>query len=168
MAHLYKDGGVYYIRFKDPSGKRKKKSAGRNAKRVEHVPLNAGAIEILEAQRLTGASESIVFLNEAGNRLDNDNIYRNLKRVLGKLNIEGGHPHTFRHTFASHLVIKGVSLCIVKDLLRHKSIKETEIYAHLAPQSTATAVEMLKSDFPEERDTAAAGAVPATSFRRAA
>lgn len=63
--------------------------------------------------------------------------------ILDKLKIHDASPHTFRHTFASHLVIVGVSIYVVKELLRHASVKETEIYAHLAKETTRSAVEKL-------------------------
>ena len=47
--------------------------------------------------------------------------------------IKTGNIHTFRHTFASHLVQSGVSIYKVSKLLGHHSVKQTEIYAHLAP-----------------------------------
>lgn len=71
-------------------------------------------------------------------------MYRNLKRILTKLEIADGCVHTFRHTFASYLVIQGVSIYIVRDLLRHASVKETEIYAHLSKESKRNAVNLLK------------------------
>lgn len=54
--------------------------------------------------------------------------------------------HTLRHTFASWLVIRGVSLRVVQDLLGHASIKQTERYSHLAPNATHH-VEVAKLDF---------------------
>lgn len=53
--------------------------------------------------------------------------------------------HTLRHTFASWLVIRGVSLRVIQDLLGHSSIKQTEQYAHLAPNATHH-VEVAKLD----------------------
>lgn len=60
-------------------------------------------------------------------------------------------PHTLRHTFASWLVQAGVSLYVVKDLLRHKSITQTEVYAHLAPKNRADSVAKLDDLLRESR-----------------
>ncbi|MCK5127302.1 MAG: tyrosine-type recombinase/integrase [candidate division Zixibacteria bacterium] len=51
--------------------------------------------------------------------------------------------HTLRHTFASHLVMKGVDLPTVVKLMGHSDIQTTMIYAHLAPDHLADAVEKL-------------------------
>lgn len=127
------------------SANKKKITPGNKTKREETIPLNNDAMRILEQRKDANDSDTFVFLNEGGNRLDNENIYRNLKRVAKNCKIINAHPHVFRHTFASHLVIKGVSLYIVKELLRHKSIKETEIYAHLSQESTRAGVKLLEN-----------------------
>ncbi len=114
---------------------------GNKTKRVTHICLSSSAIDILHKQ--IGVHEEYVFVNDSGNQLDNDNIYRNLNRTLIKAKIKEGSPHTFRHTCASHLVIDGVSLYIVKDILRHASIVETEIYSHLSTEAISNAVEKL-------------------------
>ncbi|HUI91605.1 MAG TPA: tyrosine-type recombinase/integrase [Chitinivibrionales bacterium] len=122
---------------------KKKRTPGNKTKREETIPLCDEAINILERREAANDSEQFVFLNQAGNRLDDDNIYRNLMPILDKLKIRDASPHTFRHTFASHLVIAGVSIYVVKELLRHASVQETEIYAHLAKDTTSAAVEKL-------------------------
>lgn len=50
------------------------------------------------------------------------------------------NPHRFRHSFASHLVRKGVDITRVKELMRHSSIKDTMVYAHLRPSDLDHAV----------------------------
>jgi integrase/recombinase XerC len=120
---------------------------GNKTKREECIPLNADAIEIIKRRKKENQGKNqYVFVNGHGTKLDNDNIYRNLERVLDACNIKDGSPHVFRHTFASHLVIKGVSLYVVRDLLRHKSIIETEIYAHLSNETKKNAACLLKLD----------------------
>jgi site-specific recombinase XerD len=144
---------------------KKKRTPGNKTKREESIPLTDDAIQILKQRKEANESDTFIFLNQAGNRLDNDNIYRNLKVVLDNKNvkIKNAHPHTFRHTFASHLVIKGVSLYVVKELLRHASIKETEVYAHLSRETTRTAVQLLKlSTLPPAQK--ASDVVPAVTF----
>ena len=126
------------------SADKKARTPGNKTKRIETIPINEDAHAILEQRKAAGDSNRFIFLNAAGNRLDNENMYRNLKRILKKLDIADASVHTFRHTFASHLVIQGVSIYIVRDLLRHASVKETEIYAHLSKESTRNAVSRLK------------------------
>lgn len=68
---------------------------------------------------------------------------RRIRHILRRQKIEGGTLHTFRHTFASHLVQRGVSLYIVSKLLGHSSITTTQIYAHLSPSNFHDAVSLL-------------------------
>lgn len=108
--------------------------------------MNADAVAIIEDQRKrisSPDSHRYIFVNDHGRKMDNANIYRALKVVMKHAKITNASPHTFRHSCASHLVIKGVSLYIVKDILRHASIRETEIYAHLSKEATRTAIDLL-------------------------
>lgn len=63
-------------------------------------------------------------------------------KIMKKLGFKS-FPHKLRHTFASHLVQKGVELYTVSKLLGHTSIEMTEIYAHLAPQTLQQAIKVL-------------------------
>ena len=53
------------------------------------------------------------------------------------------HFHSLRHSFASNLVQKGVSLYVVKELLGHEDIKTTQIYSHLQKENLMDAVNLL-------------------------
>jgi integrase/recombinase XerD len=122
---------------------------GNKTKRECMLPLNKDAISIIKRQAMYRAAFDTedalryIFLNAGGRKLDDANIYRNLSKVLSKCKIINASPHTFRHTCASHLVIKGVSLYIVRDILRHASIRETEIYAHLSKEAVRGAIALL-------------------------
>ena len=61
--------------------------------------------------------------------------------------------HTLHHTFASHLVMRGVSLKAVQELLGHATIEMTMRYAHLSPDVRRNAVRLLDLDPPDNRLT---------------
>jgi len=56
-----------------------------------------------------------------------------MRRAADRAGLKGASWHTLRYTCASRLVMRGVSLRIVQAILGHASIRQTEIYAHLAP-----------------------------------
>lgn len=88
------------------------------------------------------------FLNPArknGGKIHRDKIYRCLQSALKKIGLQG-NVHKFRHTFASHLVMKGVGIETVSKLLGHSSIEMTMKYAHLAPDHLRKAVDLLIDD----------------------
>lgn len=71
-------------------------------------------------------------------------IARKFKEYLKSIDLGDGFSfHSFRHTFASHLVQKGVSLYKVSKLLGHANIRTTEIYAHLTPETFHDVVRLL-------------------------
>jgi len=71
-------------------------------------------------------------------------ISHNFKKTIRKLGLsESLHFHSLRHSFASNLVQKGVSLYVVKELLGHESITTTQIYSHLQNDSLINAIKLL-------------------------
>ena len=78
---------------------------------------------------------------------DDGKPYRNLKpdfdRLLKRADLPQIRIHDLRHSFASNLVIAGVPLNVVQELLGHKNINVTMVYAHLAPNAKRTAVDLL-------------------------
>ncbi|MCV2216872.1 tyrosine-type recombinase/integrase [Thauera sp. Sel9] len=109
------------------------------------VPLNDDALGALErlkrwqAERLSGSPW--VFGWRPGSRITT--FKTAWRSSLERAGIDDFRIHDLRHTFASWLVMQGVSLYVVKDLLGHASITQTEIYAHLAPSQGAAAVQRL-------------------------
>ena len=77
-------------------------------------------------------SENILFLNRRGNKLTRVMIFLIIKDLTKAAGINKKvSPHTFRHSFATHLVEGGADLRAIQDMLGHESITTTEIYTHL-------------------------------------
>jgi integrase/recombinase XerD len=77
-------------------------------------------------------SEDILFLNRRGKQLTRVMIFTIIKKLTEKAGISKTvSPHTFRHSFATHLVEGGADLRAIQEMLGHESITTTEIYTHL-------------------------------------
>ncbi len=86
-------------------------------------------------------AEDILFLNRRGGKLSRQMIFLIIKELVNKAGIKKNiGPHTFRHSFATHLVQNGADLRAVQDLLGHASIITTEIYTHLNREDIRKAI----------------------------
>lgn len=76
--------------------------------------------------------EDYVFLNRFGKKMSRVMVFQIVKDAVARAGIHKNvSPHTFRHSFATHLVEGGADLRAVQDMLGHESITTTEIYTHL-------------------------------------
>ena len=86
----------------------------------------------LEDRRSARSGEEVVFLNNRGGQLTRVMVFTILKQAAQRAGIEKHiSPHTFRHSFATHLLEGGASIRQVQEMLGHESILTTEIYTHL-------------------------------------
>ena len=89
-------------------------------------------------------SNEVVFYRIKGRKLHQETISKQFKQAVRKSNLnEKIHFHSLRHSFASLLVQKGVSLYIIKELLGHEDLATTQIYSHLQKQNLCDAVNLL-------------------------
>ncbi|MGE4298556.1 MAG: site-specific tyrosine recombinase XerD [Desulfovibrionaceae bacterium] len=101
------------------------------------VPVHAAAQEILDLylkswRPLFKPKEDIMFLNRSGKGLSRVAVWKNIKRYAVAAGIRRAiSPHTFRHSFATHLLEGGADLRTVQILLGHEVITATEIYTHV-------------------------------------
>jgi integrase/recombinase XerD len=104
------------------------------------VPIGNDALKFIKLYRegsrvhtpIKKGEEDIVFLNRNGKRLSRVMIFYIIKGLALKSGVTKNiSPHTFRHSFATHLVEAGADLRAVQEMLGHESITTTEIYTHL-------------------------------------
>lgn len=85
--------------------------------------------------------EEYLFLNQRGSRLSRQMVFIIIRKLAEKAGIRKTiSPHTFRHSFATHLVQNGADLRAVQELLGHVSITTTEVYTHLNEKDLRKAI----------------------------
>lgn len=126
ISQLYLDVG--FIRVIGKGDKERLVPIGRSA--AKYINLYKNNIRI--HQPVKKGNEDILFLNKSGSKLSRVMIFYIIKEMAAKAGIKKTvSPHTFRHSFATHLVEGGADLRAVQEMLGHASITTTEIYTHL-------------------------------------
>lgn len=104
------------------------------------VPIGSSALkyikiyidEVRRHQVIQKGEEDMVFLNRRGKRLTRVMIFTIIKNLTATAGLNKQvSPHTFRHSFATHMIEGGADLRAVQEMLGHESITTTEIYTHL-------------------------------------
>ncbi|MCF0173897.1 MAG: tyrosine recombinase XerD [Bacteroidales bacterium] len=102
------------------------------------VPISEAALNALKAyldirgEAADATSAEYVFLNRFGKPISRVSIFNMIKFYTSKAGVNKSiSPHTFRHSFATHLVENGADLRVVQEMLGHESILTTEIYTHI-------------------------------------
>jgi len=98
-------------------------------KAIKEIELWMPDRNLLSVQK---GSEDFVFLNRRGAGLTRSMIFRIIKQQAALAGIQKNiGPHTFRHSFATHLLEGGANLRVIQQMLGHESIQTTEIYTHM-------------------------------------
>src|SRR6478609_1579435 len=126
LSQLYLDVG--FIRVIGKGNKERLVPIGSSA--IKYITIYANTIR--NHQTIQMGEEDILFLNRRGKRLTRVMIFLIIKDLVKKAGIKKSiSPHSFRHSFATHLVEGGADLRAVQEMLGHESITTTEIYTHL-------------------------------------
>jgi integrase/recombinase XerD len=125
--HLEQD----YIKVTGKGSKERLVPIGQSAKKLIKNYLSAVRSHV----PVKPAAEDIVYLNRRGSKLSRVMVFYIIKDLAERAGIRKTlSPHTFRHSFATHLVEGGADLRAVQEMLGHESITTTEIYTHLDKQ----------------------------------
>ena len=126
ISSLYLDVG--FIRVIGKGDKERLVPIGSDA--IKYIKLYKETIRVHQAPAKD--CEDILFLNNRGKALSRVMIFYIIKDLIQKTGIQKTiSPHSFRHSFATHLVEGGADLRAVQEMLGHESITTTEIYTHI-------------------------------------
>lgn len=122
------DYGNHYLRVLGKGSKERIVPVGEYALKSVHSYCQTYRIQLLK-----DTSEAALFLNSRGNRLSPRGVQYVLKQYTLYLEIHKNiSPHTFRHTFATHLLDHGADLRSIQELLGHSSLSTTQIYTKVS------------------------------------
>lgn len=127
-----------FIKVKGKGNKERLVPIGRTA--LKQINIYKEGYRVLITP--TKNSEDILFLNIRGGKLSREMVFLIVKDLVAKAGIKKNvSPHTFRHSFATHMIQRGADIRIVQDMLGHESIMTTEIYTHIDKQHLRDAVD---------------------------
>ena len=126
LSNFYPD--VEYIKVIGKNDKERIIPIGSEAIRFINLYIH----KVRKKGRIADGFEDIIFLNRSGKTLTRVMIFTIIKKLAALAGIEKNvSPHTFRHSFATHLIEGGANLRAIQDMLGHESITTTEIYTHM-------------------------------------
>jgi integrase/recombinase XerD len=119
---------IGFLRVRGKGNKERLVPIGISALKFLHIYVNQVRVHI----PVQAGYEKFVFLNRRGSKLSRVSVFNIVKDLAQRAHLKKSvSPHTFRHSFATHLLEGGADLRAVQQMLGHESITTTEIYTHL-------------------------------------
>jgi integrase/recombinase XerD len=126
ISNLYFEEG--FIRITGKGNKERLVPLGSVARKQIGIYMNTARNHL----PVKKGNEDILFLNRRGSRLTRVMVFTIIRDLAERTGLKKTiSPHTFRHSFATHLVEGGADLRAVQEMLGHESITTTEVYTHL-------------------------------------
>ncbi len=126
LTNCYFDAG--FVRVLGKGDKVRLVPIGQDAMHYTRIYIN----HVRSQLAVQKGDEDTIFLNLRGKQLSRISVFTTIKRLASEAGIKKTiSPHTFRHSFATHLIEGGADLRAVQQMLGHESITTTEIYTHL-------------------------------------
>lgn len=126
ISNIHDDIG--FLRIIGKGSKERLVPIGREALKYIRIYRN----EIRVHLQIEKGFEDHLFLNRRGSAISRVSVFNIIKELAAKIGLHKNiSPHTFRHSFATHLIEGGADLRAVQEMLGHESITTTEIYTHL-------------------------------------
>jgi integrase/recombinase XerD len=126
ISNIYDDIG--FLRILGKGNKERLTPIGKSALKF----IKSYQYEVRNHVHIKPGHEDYLFLNKLGSRISRVSIFTLIKNLALRAGIRKNiSPHTFRHSFATHLIEGGADLRAVQEMLGHESITTTEIYTHL-------------------------------------
>lgn len=146
ISQLYLDIG--FVKVLGKGSKERLVPIGRDAVKFLNIYLKEIRVHIA----VKPGNEDVVFLNRRGQQMTRVMIFLIIKDLVKKAGIKKTvSPHTFRHSFATHLIEGGANLRSVQEMLGHESITTTEIYTHLDREFLRQTLEQFHPSFQKKR-----------------
>ena len=124
------------VRLMGKGSKQRLVPLGSYARNSVVAYLNAGRGELERRSTAKVPERRALFLNKRGKRISRQSVWEIVKTAGERADITKPlHPHTLRHSFATHLIQGGADVRTVQELLGHASVTTTQIYTHVSPEA---------------------------------
>jgi site-specific recombinase XerD len=130
--------GLLTVRRSDWKGQTTAPKGGR----IRHIPMTDRVSAALRAIRHLRAPR--VICRDDGSKLRRQNIQKRVRRAARHAGLANVGVHVLRHTFCSHLAMRGAPARAIQELAGHKDLATAQRYMHLSPSATYDAIRLLE------------------------